>query len=610
MAENVEIKFDLDTKEALEKLFQLNSSVTGLGKEENVAGLVEGLLKVGEVAGVLGAAFFVLKGTMDAVFEAENIKAINAQFEILTENAGISTETLKKGLEKSAAGLMTETELLQSANKAIVTMGSSASKLPELMELARKSTAIFGGDLQTNFENINQAIAAGNVRMLKHAGIVIDVNKAVKAFADAHGMAANELSNSARQQAIMNAALQYGQDRMAGINPELKENQNAWQRITVAMKELKETFDLMIASWVASDAGKKVSAGIMSGLAAIKGSFQSLTKEAHTTKDAISELHDEQMKGRAESGKSPVVAEDLADQQKRLENQKKFAAEKLKIEQDINKNLLDNAYTEEDLNKALDQRKLLAHEELSAKLKEIDSENTLNATQKEELKTLAVEQNNEKIKALDADMLQVRTKFWDNYAKHSTSTMDGISRGYKAALEKDKLQLNNFAATGTRAYDGFKKHATDAFLAVGAGQESVGEAMKDIALNVVADEAQARGSLLMATSIFPPNPIGLAAGAGLLALAGFLRSQTKSGGSGAGAPSVGGGGGGDYSNLASGNPSTDAGQVAAKAEPKKTVNLNIGGNYYDNAQSRQELAQIVRDNLDTTDFNIKRIGES
>ena len=57
-------------------------------------------------------------------------------------------------------------------------------------------------------------------------------------------------------------------------------------------------------------------------------------------------------------------------------------------------------------------------------------------------------------------------------------------------------------------------------------------------------------------------------------------------------------------------PITDTSQATAKEAPKKAVAINIGGNYYDNAQTRQELAQIVRDNLDATDFSIKRIGEA
>ena len=161
MASEKETKFklSLDNKEFIESALHSKESIMSLGEAKNLTGLVEGLTKVGVTLGVVGVAAWGIKTAFETVFEGEEIRQINKEFDVLTEKAGIATDSLKEGLVKAAGGLVDDTELLKAANKAIIEMGNSAQRLPEVMELARKSTAVFGGDLAQNFETMNQAIA-------------------------------------------------------------------------------------------------------------------------------------------------------------------------------------------------------------------------------------------------------------------------------------------------------------------------------------------------------------------------------------------------------------------------------------------------------------------
>ena len=56
--------FDLDTKEAVEKILHLKGAISSLGGEESVEGLVEGLMKVGTLVGVLGVSFFCAQNSL------------------------------------------------------------------------------------------------------------------------------------------------------------------------------------------------------------------------------------------------------------------------------------------------------------------------------------------------------------------------------------------------------------------------------------------------------------------------------------------------------------------------------------------------------------------
>lgn len=656
MSESLDIKVDLDTKDAVHGLLGLKDKIAQIGSEENLHGLIEGLMEVGAVAGVLGVAFFALKGTLEAVFETEDIMALNAQFEILTDNAHISGDALREGLAESSAGLIDNKTQLELANKAIVIMGKSAERIPELMELARKTTAVFGGELSDNFEKLTTAIGRGNTRLLKRVGINIDAKKALDEYAKAHGTTADALNATGKQQAILNAALEYGDTRMKGINPELKENQNTWARIKVELHEISELLTIIWAK-ASSNAVSGALKAIEKSLSTVKTELEatyghgkektdavvkSLENHIEKQKQAIhfyEEQHQKygqntdleirmaqkqleqlekklaletaaQEKKMAHAGPAEAApkskeeeAQDIEDKQKRLERESKFAAEKLKINQALNKEMLDDTANEAEFQTQVKQRRLLEEQQLAVDIGKIRADTSFTQHEKDELIVLKTQEHTQKMKTLDDDLASHRQKSMEKTLAHSKSFNEGMSNAVKLSVAKQKHEINDFGKTGARVMASYQKNATNAFLAVGAGQKNVGEAMRDMAFGVIADEAQARGEVMLLESIWPPNPLGLAAGAGLVALAGALRSV---GGGGGGSFSGGGGGGG----AAAAEPITDTGVATAKEAPKKAVAINIGGNYYDNAQTRQELAQIVRDNLDATDFSIKRIGES
>lgn len=242
--ESVEFKLDLDTREFLEKLLHAKESVGRLGESENFAGLLEGLSKASLAIGVVGTAALALKTAFETVFEAEQIKQINDQFETLSKNAGIAGDVLSEGLKKAARGLVDDTDLLKAANRSIIEMGDSAKKLPEILDLARKATQVMGGNLVTNFEAINQAIATGSTRHLKQLGIIVDSDKAMREYAKSIGVSVDALSQAGKQQALMNAVLETGGARFSGIGEDVKKATNTWTEFKVVIDQVKETMIL------------------------------------------------------------------------------------------------------------------------------------------------------------------------------------------------------------------------------------------------------------------------------------------------------------------------------------------------------------------------------
>ena len=196
------VVLDLDNKEFIKKLKESLGLLGEIGETESISNLSVMFMKVGAVAGVAATAVLAVKAALDLAMEAEHIKQINNSFEALAKSAGLSADVIKSELMTAVKGLADDTDVLQSANKAIVAMGGNAAHLGETMEMARKATALFGGDLLGNFETLNTAIASGNTRALRQYGLIIDQDKAYKDYAKTLGISVKYLDDAGKKQAI------------------------------------------------------------------------------------------------------------------------------------------------------------------------------------------------------------------------------------------------------------------------------------------------------------------------------------------------------------------------------------------------------------------------
>jgi len=230
---------------------------------DSVKGLESALVNVAAVSSILAAAYYSVKTALDLTIEAEAVKQVEANFYSLAKMAGLAGNELKESLEKASGGLIENTDLLRSGTKAVVELGQAASRISEVMDLARQATSVFGGDLVQNFETFNQAISTGMTRSLKsNFGLIVDAEKAYKDFAAANGLAANALSQTAKQQALMNAVLEKGNEQFEGTVGGVKKVTNVWTQLKVTLKEMAE---------IATLAFEKLFGGtVLNGVTALK----------------------------------------------------------------------------------------------------------------------------------------------------------------------------------------------------------------------------------------------------------------------------------------------------------------------------------------------------
>lgn len=653
---------NLDVADALQSLSLVKDGLDGIGSADGLSQLAKKFTEIGVTLGVIGGAIFALKESMDLVFEGEQIDAINQQFEVLASNAGIAGDKLKEGLQEASAGLIDDTNLLKIANRGIVELGANAEHLDEVMTVARQASAVMGTDISASFEQITNAIASGQVRQLRSLGIIIDQKKAYDDYAKSIGVSTNELNKQGQQHAILNAVLEKSKTAFDGVNVDAKEATNAYAQLQATITDLKDivivAFEKTIGPTVTavlrgiSTAAKETkdiltsSLGTGSEQAAAKvkvlernlknlseqqelvkrqfggsinsASYQVISQQIDIVKRKLEEaklandkFNDDRLK-KGISTENALTAQQEIDLEQRKKNEAAFNKQ---LDDLMQKNLQEQkklSQSEVQTNAINDQQIIAEKKKLADEILKIENTKTLNIQQKQKLIEQTQLQSNLKLKQMEEDLKQERLHAWDEYAKHATSRVDGITRAFEAGAAKNKKNLADFGKLGAATFDSFSKNAASSFEAIGAGSQSAGDAMKGLLFSVLADMAEQQGTFMLLASIWPPNPVGLAGGAALLALAGFLRSQ--SGGSG------GGGGGAVGSSVGANMSTSDTGfgtgaQTAApaspgnlEAAPQKSVNLTIHGNYYDSNETKLALMDMIRQATDATDFNYFKVG--
>lgn len=634
---NDKIKFllDLDVSEFSEAGLKAKGIIEKLGDAENLTGLLEGLAGVGVALAAVGVAAFAFKKAIDLTVEGEEIERVQRQFDTMATSAGVAPRKLQAGLEQAAKGLVDTDDLLKIANASIVKMGGSADKLPQLMEIARKSVEVYGGDAKSNFQAITEAVANGNTRLLKHYGIIIDATKAERDFATANGVTADSLSDAGKKQAILNAALDSGNKAFKGVGDNASSATQILQRLKVIVAEIGQTFTIAFER-IAGPTVRSFLGIIEKGAEKLGLITKVLLGDSKQAGEAYTQLMGKQIgamekiedaatqKSIANAAKASQAS--IVDSQKVKANKLKFQKDLEKLDADYFKAQQNNVKSMAQVEKLAAQQGLMLKKQHTLAMQQIDANASLTAGQKRKLKALEEKKYNEQSQVDEENLNVLRGKLLDNYAKHSTSVFDGIAKSFAANTAKMKLQQQDFGKQGAETWNSLQSNASSAFQSMGAamaqgkdiGQATV-DALKGMFLGMLGDRAIAAGSVMLGESIWPPNPVGLAGGAGLLALGGALKSLAGPSASGSTMPSspstsaVASGATPTYADTsASSNSDSSAVNMSSlssqTATPQRTVSVNIAGNYLETDQTKRMLMDLMRQESDATGFAYNQIG--
>ncbi len=613
-----EFRLDLDSKEFIQQALDAHAAIIKLGTGEELTGLVEGLLSAGAAVGAIGAAIYVWKAGFEAILDAEKLRMVGAQFDDLTKKAGLFGGDLIEQLKESSKGWVEETELMKHADKALLELQVGFEKLPEIMSIAKDRTNVYGGTVLENFDKINNAVATGTTRQLRHLGIIIDQEKAYRDYASSIGATVDTLSLAGKQQAVLNAVLDDQKKKMFDSHEELLKYTSEWERFKTNVSELKEAFILFFHDAIVP-VGEGLAKIVNSYFALVKfnndlgvaigGAFRKYVLGIEEAKQGLGDLmqaerkHDQSI---AETAKASTV--DLEKQKKQRAEVAKDMAE---LDSELVKEQMKNLTTIEEGTAAYHAHLAQEGAKVQAQIDQVrakQSQGLLTAAQADQEIVKLNALKNAKMKVDDAALWKEQQKALDNYVKHSQGAFDAVGRSFKKASLEAQHDIQTGMKFGDTAVKSFSKNATSNMEAWGAGTKSATEAIGGMFAGMAGDMASQYGEMMMLAAIWPPNPPAFAAGVALVALGGYLKSLGGSSGSSASAPS---GGGGESPSTA---PAANAGvqgptsAAANTAQQHKSVTLQIQGHMFMNDQTQRWLVDQIRAAADATDFKIQSVG--
>ena len=107
-------------------------------------------------------------------------------------------------MQKGSLGMISNTELMRQFNLANQLVGEDfAKKLPDAMGLLGKVSAATGEDLGYLMDSLTRGVGRLSPMILDNLGIQVDMNQAYEDYAASIGKAADELTKSEQQAAVM-----------------------------------------------------------------------------------------------------------------------------------------------------------------------------------------------------------------------------------------------------------------------------------------------------------------------------------------------------------------------------------------------------------------------
>lgn len=179
------------------------------GQFSALEGTMAGFKGIGKVA-ILGyAAMQVEEFVSELMVAGAQYERIRDAFEMTTGQIGENSTQVLAQLRAESKGMISDTDLMLSANKAIMlNVADSGQEIADLMKVATVRGRAFGLSAQQAFEDIVTGIGRASPRILDNIGIIAYGQKVFEDYAASIGKATDELDDMEKKQALLNLALQ------------------------------------------------------------------------------------------------------------------------------------------------------------------------------------------------------------------------------------------------------------------------------------------------------------------------------------------------------------------------------------------------------------------
>ena len=252
-ANNIEISVTVDAKGTIKVFDQLGNELDRVETKSKKADqgfskLQANLVTLNQATQLAQTALRGLTNASTALFNAldraAKVEALAAGFENLQSSIGNLANDKMEALKKQTRGLVSEMDLMQSANQAVLLgVDDGSGKFEELTGAALKLGRAMGIDAKSAVDSLTIGIGRQQPLILDNLGVTLKAGDAYKKFAAEIGKTTEQLTDNERKLAFNRAAVEAIEKRVANL-AEIEET------AAVATTGLKVTWSDLTAEFV------------------------------------------------------------------------------------------------------------------------------------------------------------------------------------------------------------------------------------------------------------------------------------------------------------------------------------------------------------------------
>ena len=173
-------------------------------------------------------------------------------------------------LKRISDGTINTITLVEKAGTAMM-LGIAPEKISKLMEIARATARMTGQEVSTAFDNIAMAVGRQSKMILSNLGIIVSVESANRTYAAQLKKTADNLSDTEKKAAFLNATIAAGEDLIARMGQQSDTTKDKMDRLKASVDNAR----LMISQGLirvvlgATGAFQWLAAGVMTVIAII-----------------------------------------------------------------------------------------------------------------------------------------------------------------------------------------------------------------------------------------------------------------------------------------------------------------------------------------------------
>lgn len=186
----------------------------------------------------IAAAWITVSKAWDLMEEAAQFQEQKAALNNLAGQYNTTADSIIASLVQVSDGLISNQDAVAVAAKGLL-VGLNPAQLTKFMEVVKETTNVTGKSVSESFEMLINAAATGRERALKEMGIIVDLGGAYKEYAASIGKSADELTESEKQTAGVNAILGKSSEILKSLGNQADSTADKMEQFTVMMKNLK-----------------------------------------------------------------------------------------------------------------------------------------------------------------------------------------------------------------------------------------------------------------------------------------------------------------------------------------------------------------------------------